>query len=71
MVGRAAGRHTFQRKTKDQNLGSDDHQDEGKVHPKGLLDHSVQAHAEPEAEVDDGERVHRGVLQAQHSSWSS
>jgi hypothetical protein len=71
MVGRAVGRQTFQRQTKDQELGSDDRQDEGEVHSEGLPDHSVQAHAEPEAEDDDGERIHRGVLQAQHSSWSS
>jgi hypothetical protein len=70
MVGQAAGRQTFQRKTEDQKLGSDDRQDEGEVHSEGLPDHSVQAHAEPETEVDDGEGVHRGILQAQHSSWS-
>jgi hypothetical protein len=62
MVGRAAGRQTFQRQTEDQELGSDDRQDEGEVHSKGLSDHSVQAHAKPETEVDDGKGVHRGVL---------
>jgi hypothetical protein len=58
-------------KQKIKELGSDDRQDEGEVHSEGLPDHSVQAHAEPETEVDDGEGVHRRVLQAQHSSWSS
>jgi hypothetical protein len=71
MVGRAAGRQTFQGQAKDQELGSNDRQDEGEVHSEGLPDHSVQADEEPETEVDDGEGVHRRILQAQHSSWSS
>jgi hypothetical protein len=71
MVGRAVGRQAFQRQAEAQKLGSDDRQDEGEVHSEGLPDHSVQAYAEPETEVDDGEGVHRGILQAQHSSWSS
>jgi hypothetical protein len=45
--------------------------DEGKIHPKGLSDHVVQANAEPEAEVDDGEGIHQRVLQAQYQSRSS
>jgi hypothetical protein len=49
-------------KQKIKKLGSDDRQDEGEVHSEGLPDHSVQAHAKPETEVDDGEGVHRGVL---------
>jgi hypothetical protein len=71
MVGQDGGRQAFQRQTKDQKLGSDDRQDEGEVHSEGLPDHSVQAHVEPEEKDDDSERVHRGVLQAQHSIWSS
>jgi hypothetical protein len=35
---------------------------ESEVHSQRLPDHSVQVNAEPETEVDDGERVHRGVL---------
>jgi hypothetical protein len=62
MVGRAAGRQAFQRKTKDQEMGSDDRQDEGEVHSEGLPDHSVQAYEEPEIEADDGERIHRRIL---------
>jgi hypothetical protein len=62
MVGRAAGRQAFQRKTEDQKLGSDDRQAEGEVHSERLPDHSVQAHAEPETEVDVGERIHRRIL---------
>ena len=57
MVGQATGKQTFQRKKEDQKLGSDDRQDEGEVHPEGLPDHSVQAHAEPETEIDDGEGI--------------
>ena len=66
MVGRAVGRQTFQRQEKDKESGQDDHQDEGKVYPERLPDHSVQAHVEPETEVDDGEKVHRGIIQVQH-----
>ena len=62
MVGRAAGRQTFQRQIEDQELGSDDRQDEGEVHSEGLPDHSVQADAEPETEADDGEGIHRRNL---------
>jgi hypothetical protein len=58
-------------KQKIKRLGSDDRQAEGEVHSEGLPYHSVQANAEPETEVDDGEGVHRGVLQAQYLSWSS
>ena len=56
----------IQRQAEDQELGSNHRQDEGEVHSEGLPNHSVQAHAEPETEVDDGEGVHRGVLQAQY-----
>ena len=52
----------FQRKTEDQELGQDDRKDERKVHPQRLSDHSVQANAKPETEVDDGEGVRRGTL---------
>ena len=58
MVGRAAGRQAFPRQTKDQKMGSDDRQDEGEVHSEGLPDYSVQAHAELETKVDNGERIH-------------
>jgi hypothetical protein len=43
-------------------LGSDDHKDEGEVHFEGLPYYSVQAHAEPEIETDDGKGVHRRIL---------
>jgi hypothetical protein len=45
-------------KQEDQKLGSNDREDEGEVHPKGLSNHSVQENAEPETEVDDSERIH-------------
>jgi hypothetical protein len=48
----------FQRKVKDQKLGSNDCEYEGKVHPKGLLNHTIQEDAEPETEVDDSEGVY-------------
>jgi hypothetical protein len=65
------GRSAFQRQAKDQKLGSNDCKNEGKVHPEGLSDHTVQEDAEPETEVDDGEGVYRRILQAQYQSRSS
>jgi len=35
----------FQRQEKDQKLGSNDCEDEGKIHPKGLSNHTVQEDA--------------------------
>jgi hypothetical protein len=39
-------------------MGLNDCEDEGKVHPKGLSNHTVQKNAEPEIEVDDNEGVY-------------
>ena len=36
----------------------DDCEDEGKIHPKRLSNHSVQEDAEPETEADDNEGIY-------------
>jgi hypothetical protein len=44
--------------TEDQELGQNDREDEGEIHPKRLSNYSIQENAEPEIEVDDSERIH-------------
>jgi hypothetical protein len=39
-------------------LGNNDREDEGEIHPQGLSNFSVQKNAEPEIEADDSERIH-------------
>ena len=51
-------------------MGSNGCEDESKVHPQGLSNHTVQEDAEPEAEIDDDEGIHGRILQAQYQSGS-
>jgi hypothetical protein len=48
----------LQGQVEDQELGQDDHEDEGKIHPERLSNYSVQENVEPEIEADDSERIH-------------
>jgi hypothetical protein len=47
----------MQRQEKDQKLGSNDREDERKIHPKGLSNHSVHVNAKPETEADDSQGI--------------
>jgi hypothetical protein len=48
----------LQGQAKDQNLGQNDREDEGEIHPQGLSNYSVQKNVEPEIEADDSEIIH-------------
>jgi len=51
---------------KDQELGSNASQVEGKIHAQGLLDKSLQEDAEPKTERIDCEGAHKRVLQIEY-----
>jgi hypothetical protein len=48
----------MQGQAEDQELGQNDHEDEGEIHPQGLSNYSVKENVEPETETDDSERIH-------------
>ena len=54
------------RQAEDQELGQDDHKDEGEIHPQRLSDYSVQENAEPEIKVDVSKGIYRRILQVEY-----
>ena len=71
MVGWTTSWQTLQGQAENQELGQDDHEDEGEIHPEGLSNYSVQEDAELEIEADDNERVYWGILQVEYQGGSS